>query len=216
MTIKAYTCLGSGNACKVELMLHLLNVDYEPIQIDVLAGEHRYPDFLALNPFGQVPVLVDGTVTLTDSQAILCYLVRHYGNASAEHRLPSERTDMGGSNSGYRLPAIEVQSGPTMAHASKLLGLKLGYDYAIQTRYKLLTLLNTHLREREWLGIRPSDHCRYRLLPLHITGRGGRVNTSAYTHVIKWLHQVETLPGFWLVARRLGLPTIELVPAPER
>ena len=46
-----------------------------------MAGENRTGSFLALNPRGQVPVLVDGEVTVWDSQAILVYLARRYGEA---------------------------------------------------------------------------------------------------------------------------------------
>jgi len=43
-----------------------------------MKGEHKQPDFLALNPFGQVPVLVDGNTVVSDSQAILTYLALKY------------------------------------------------------------------------------------------------------------------------------------------
>jgi len=60
MTIRLYTGLGSGNAYKAELMLHLLDVSYEPVPVSIPKGEHRDPAFVRLNPFGQIPVLVDG------------------------------------------------------------------------------------------------------------------------------------------------------------
>jgi glutathione S-transferase len=49
-----------------------LPVDF--VRIDVFRGESRTPEFLALNPNGQVPVLQDGTRLLTESNAIMCYL----------------------------------------------------------------------------------------------------------------------------------------------
>ena len=42
--------------------------------VDLAKGEQRQPDFLALNPFGRVPVLTDGDLTITESHAILAYL----------------------------------------------------------------------------------------------------------------------------------------------
>jgi glutathione S-transferase len=42
----------SGNSYKVQLMLSLLNLDYEWIKVDLLSGEHKKPEYLALNPFG--------------------------------------------------------------------------------------------------------------------------------------------------------------------
>ena len=58
----------SGNSYKVKLLLSLLGLDYEWITVDLMKGEHKHPEFLKLNPFGQVPVLVDGDVVLADAQ----------------------------------------------------------------------------------------------------------------------------------------------------
>jgi glutathione S-transferase len=46
----------SGHCHRVELLLSLLELPYESIDVDLRAGEQRRPEFLALNPFGQVPV----------------------------------------------------------------------------------------------------------------------------------------------------------------
>jgi glutathione S-transferase len=56
--IKLYGHELSGNSYKAKLMLSLLGLDYEWIKVDLLAGAHKQPEFLALNSFGQVPVLL--------------------------------------------------------------------------------------------------------------------------------------------------------------
>lgn len=43
--------------------------------VDLSKGEHLTPEFLKINPLHQIPVLVDGDCTITDSRAIACYLV---------------------------------------------------------------------------------------------------------------------------------------------
>jgi len=48
----------SGNCYKVRLLLSLLDLSYEPVEVDFVGGEHKQPAMLALNPFGEVPVLV--------------------------------------------------------------------------------------------------------------------------------------------------------------
>jgi glutathione S-transferase len=68
----------SGHCHRVELFLSLLRLPHELIDVDLAAGEHKSPAFLARNPFGQVPVLEDGDVTLADSNAILVYLEGRY------------------------------------------------------------------------------------------------------------------------------------------
>jgi len=69
----------SGNCHKVRLLLSMLGLSYESVAVDLAAGEHHTPAYLALNPFGEVPTLVDGDVAIRDSQAILVYLASCYG-----------------------------------------------------------------------------------------------------------------------------------------
>src|SRR5947199_9450405 len=52
---KLYSMQRSGNSYKVRLVLAFLDAPYEAIEIDILRGESRTPDFLAKNPSGQVP-----------------------------------------------------------------------------------------------------------------------------------------------------------------
>ncbi|NHX27697.1 glutathione S-transferase, partial [Escherichia coli] len=67
MTIKLY-CFGeSGNAYKAALTLELAELEWEPVFVDFFNGEARSEAFLALNPMGEVPVMIDGDVTLTQS-----------------------------------------------------------------------------------------------------------------------------------------------------
>ena len=72
---KLYSMQRSGNSYKVRLALALLNEPYESIEIDILRGESRTPDFLAKNPSGQVPLLeVGDNRYLAESNAILWYV----------------------------------------------------------------------------------------------------------------------------------------------
>jgi GST-like protein len=73
MTIKLYH-FPSPNPQKVTFALKELDLDCEIVPVDLAKGEQREAAFRAVNPFGRVPVLVDGDLTLTESQAILVYL----------------------------------------------------------------------------------------------------------------------------------------------
>jgi glutathione S-transferase len=64
----------SPNPQKVRFALLELGLECEIVPVDLTKGEQRRPDFLALNPFGRVPVLTDGDLTLWESHAILAYL----------------------------------------------------------------------------------------------------------------------------------------------
>ena len=58
--------------------LQELGIDFEAVTVNLLAGEQRRPEFLAVNPAGKVPVLVDGDLVLTESVAIVVYLADKY------------------------------------------------------------------------------------------------------------------------------------------
>ena len=76
-------------------------IPYELVELDLSANQHRQPDFLAINPFGKLPVLVDSGVltpggellTLFESGAILLHLAEHYSDdisTAAEKALTSQ------------------------------------------------------------------------------------------------------------------------------
>ena len=72
---KLYSMQRSGNSYKVRLALALLNTPYHAIEIDILRGESRTPEFLAKNPSGQVPLLeIEDGRYLAESNAILWYV----------------------------------------------------------------------------------------------------------------------------------------------
>ena len=58
--------------------LQELGVEFEAITVNLMAGEHRRPEFLKINPAGKLPVLVDGDTVLTESIAIVVYLAEKY------------------------------------------------------------------------------------------------------------------------------------------
>ncbi len=70
---------GSPNPSKVALFLEEAGVPYEPVPIDTRKGDQFKPEFLAINPNGKVPAIVDGDVVVFDSNAILLYLAEKTG-----------------------------------------------------------------------------------------------------------------------------------------
>jgi glutathione S-transferase len=68
-----------SRASIVQWYLEELGVPYEFVLLDMQAGAHRQPDYLAINPMGKVPAIVDGDFKLAESGAILVYLAQKYG-----------------------------------------------------------------------------------------------------------------------------------------
>ncbi len=68
-----------SRASIVQWYLEELELPYEFVLLDMAAGEHRQAPYTDINPFGRVPGLVDGEVTLFETGAILLYLAEQYG-----------------------------------------------------------------------------------------------------------------------------------------
>lgn len=92
MTIELY-CFGeSGNAYKAALTLTLTGMDWQPVFVDFFNGETRTPEFRTLNVMGEVPVMVDGDVTLSQSGMIQDYAASKTGKLGG--RSANERRDI--------------------------------------------------------------------------------------------------------------------------
>ena len=74
--MKLYSVAYSGNSYKVRLLLAQLGIPYEIVEVDILQGESRTPEFLKINPNGRTPVLDHNGFILAESNAILAYLAK--------------------------------------------------------------------------------------------------------------------------------------------
>jgi glutathione S-transferase len=77
MKMKLYE-FGPTRSIHVRWTLQELGADFESIRVNLVAGEHRRPEFLKINPAGKIPVLIDGDLVLTESVAIVLYLAEKY------------------------------------------------------------------------------------------------------------------------------------------
>ncbi|ONK55572.1 uncharacterized protein A4U43_UnF1550 [Asparagus officinalis] len=78
MGLKVYGVTLSPNVLRVVAALNEKGLDFELVPVDLAAGAHKKPEFLALNPFGQVPAFEDGDVRVFDSRAINRYIATQY------------------------------------------------------------------------------------------------------------------------------------------
>jgi glutathione S-transferase len=190
----------SGNSYKVQLLLSLLDLEYEWIKVDLLKGEQKSPEFLGLNPFGQVPLLIDGAVKLADAQAILVYLARCYGG---EQWLPGEAISLSQVVRWLSITAGEVRQGPETARLYHLFGIaNLNIDRAIEKTEFILTQLNQHLGHLDWLELGHPTIADVAVFPYIALAPDGNINLRPYTHVLAWIERMKHLPGF------IGMPGI--------
>ncbi|EGC98458.1 glutathione S-transferase domain-containing protein, partial [Burkholderia sp. TJI49] len=152
--IRVYSFPLSGHAHRVRLFLSLLGLPFETIDVDLAAGAQREPAFLALNPLGQVPVIDDGGIVLADSNAILVYLAKRYGDA---HWLPDDAAGAAAVQRWLSFAAGPIASGPAAARLVTVFGAALDHDAAKRTAAKLLDVIDRELAGKPFAaGARPT------------------------------------------------------------
>jgi glutathione S-transferase len=184
----------SGNSYKVKLLLELLTIQYEWIKVDLMKGGQKSPEYLALNPFGQIPLLVDGDTKLADAQAILVYLARQYGG---EQWLPSEALPLAQVVRWLSIAAGEVRQGSGQARLYYLFGTtNINIERAYQKSEYILTQLNHHLSDRPWLEFEHPTIADIAVFPYIALARDGKIDLNPYPHVLTWIDRVKQLSGY--------------------
>lgn len=185
----------SGHCHRVELFLSLLGLPVELVDVNLGAGAHKTPEFLQLNPFGQVPVLQDGHLTLSDSNAILVYLATRYA-PDAEAWLPRDPVQAAAVQRWLSVAAGPLAFGAATARIIVLFKRNTQPDEAIQRAHGLLAVMEATLQHTNYLaGDRPTlaDLANYSYTA---HAPEGRVALDTYPHVRAWLARIEALPGF--------------------
>ncbi len=201
-TVKLYGFPLSGHSHRVELFANLAGINFESVFVDLANGEHKQEAFLSLNPFGQVPVMEDGDVVLSDSNAILVYLARKY----APDWMPSGAKEEAEIQRMFSLAAGEVANGPAAARLITVFGAGLDADRAQAVAALGLSRLEKHLDGRDWtVGEKPSvaDVSLYSYIA---HAPEGNVSLEEYPNIRGWLSRIENLSGFTpMKATKVGL-----------
>jgi glutathione S-transferase len=193
--IRLYRHPLSGHSHRVELLLSMLGLPFELVDLDFAKGEHKAPAFVAKNnPFGQVPVIEDGDVTLADSNAILVYLATRY-DASGRW-LPREPVTAARVHQWLSVAAGQLAQGPAAARRVLLLGAKLDYEGAKGLAHQLFTVLDGHLSSRPFLVGDAPTLADLAIYSYTAHAPEGGVSLEPYGHLRAWLARVEALPGF--------------------
>jgi glutathione S-transferase len=203
--IKLYRFPLSGHSHRAELMLSLLGLPTELVHVDLRQGAHKQPDFLKLNPFGQVPVLDDDGTVIADSNAILVYLARRYGGNAW---LPSDPAGEAAVQRWLSVAAGQIAFGPAAARLITVFGGKQNPDEVIGRAHALLNIMDAQLGQTSFLvGNRPTiaDVAAYTYIA---HAPEGNVALTDYPGVQAWLARIESLPGFVPMQKtRAGLAT---------
>lgn len=190
--IKIHSFPLSGHAHRVRLFAGVAGIPHEVIHVDLAAGAQKQPAFLALNPAGQVPVIEDGDVVLSDANAILVYLARKYAPAFLPHDpvLESQVQKF------LTLAAGEVAFGPAAARLINVFNAKLDADFAKATAAKVLAKLETHMEGRQFLVGDRATIADIAIYSYTAHAPEGDVSLQPYPNVRRLLSNIEALDGF--------------------
>ncbi|MCP3100536.1 glutathione S-transferase family protein [Myxococcus sp. K15C18031901] len=184
----------SGNTHRVRLFLSLLGLDYREQKVNLMIGEHRHPEFLALNPLGQVPVLVDGEVVLRDSHAIVHYLARTYDRADVW--LPREPAAEARVLQWLFMDANELHNGLGLARNHLAFGVACDLVGAQARARAALRVLEQRLTGERWLESGRPTLADVACYPLVRLADQAGLPLSESPGIAAWLTRAEALPGF--------------------
>lgn len=191
--MKLYRHPLSGHSHRAELFLSLIGASCELIDIDLAAAAHKSPEFLKLNPFGQVPVLDDDGTVFVDSNAILVYLVKKSGRTDW---LPEDALSAAKVQKWLSVAAGEIHQGPCAARLVTVFGENLRADELIAKAHRILTLIDSELAGRDFVTADRPTIADVALYSYISAAPEGNVDLGGYAHVRAWLSRIEALPGF--------------------
>lgn len=182
----------SGHAHRVELMLRILDLDFE--YAEASAAVRATPEYARLNPLRQIPVLEDGDRILADSNAILVYLAKRYDPDG-----PWLLNDPVGAARMQRwlsIAAGEVTYGPATARMALLWNMPGDPVRAKVIAERLLAFMEQHLEDATYLA---ADHPTIADLACYsyvAHAPEGAIPLEPYPAVRAWLARVEAQPWF--------------------
>lgn len=191
--IQLYRHSLSGHSHRVQLMLSLLQLPTQLQDVDLMKAAHKQADFLAMNPFGQVPVLEDNGVILSDSNAILLYLARTYGG---DTWYPGDAVNQVAIQRWLSVAAGQIAFGPAAARLVTVFGAKKNAEEVIALAHTVLRVMESELKRHAFLvgnSVTIADVAVYTYIA---HAPEGNVSLADNPSVRVWLQRIESLPGF--------------------
>lgn len=194
MSLRLHDFTLSGHAHRARLFLSLLGLAHETVPVDMRQGGHKTPAYLALNVFGQVPVLEDGEEVVADSNAILVYLaLKHDPSRRWWPEAPAQAAQV----QRWLSAAAGLQAfGTAKARWITLMGGEP--DAAVMdAATRLLGAMETHLASHRFLA--SDQHPTVADIALYsytVRAPEGGIDLPDYPQIQRWLASIEALPGF--------------------
>jgi glutathione S-transferase len=190
--IKIYSFPLSGHSHRVVLFASIAGIAHEVINLDLANGEHKKETYLAINPAGQVPAIVDGENAISDSNAILVYLARKY----APGFLPDDLLSEVEIQKYLSLAAGEIAFGPAAARLINVFNAGLDPEFARQTSSKVLAKLDAALKDKQYLVGNSPTIADIAIYSYVAHAPEGGISLEEYPNVRHLLSNIESLNGF--------------------
>jgi glutathione S-transferase len=183
----------SGHCHRVELFLSLLGLPFEIV--DLPSGSQKSPAFLAMNPFGQVPVIEEDGHVLADSNAILVYLAIRYD--AARRWYPADANGAAEVQRWLSVAAGPLYSGPAIARLVGLFDAKHDLARAQATAAGVLSVMEAHLGAAGPFIVGPHPTIADIALYTYTAhAPEGHVSLDPYPNIQSWISRIESLRGF--------------------
>ena len=184
----------SGHAHRARLFLSLTQTPFELVEVDLAKGAHKAPEFLALNRFGQVPVLEDNGTVIADSASILIYIAKKRG---LSEWLPTDPVGAAAIQRWLSVAAGQIAFGPAAARLITVFGASFNADEVIGRAHAVLKNIDEELVGKKWIiGSEQPTIADVALYSYIARAPEGNVDIAGYANVDAWLKRIENLPGF--------------------
>jgi glutathione S-transferase len=193
MAIRLYHHPLSGHAHRARLFLSLAGIDAEMIEVDLMKGAHKTPEFLKKNSFGQVPVLEDDGRYIANSNAILVYLAKKFGKTEW---LPEDAAGAAAVQRWLSVAAGPIAFGPAAARLITIFGAKFNPEETIARAKTILGQIDAELSNRSFIVTQRPTIADVALYSYIANAPEGNVDLAPYKNVGAWLARIEALPGF--------------------
>lgn len=191
--MKLYDAPQSGNCHKVRMLLSFLGLDYETVAVDSRGDGTRKPEFLRLNPRAQIPVLEDGNTVVWDSQAILAYLARQYGE---ERWMPLDTLTLTRILQWLAVSENELLFGLARARAVRLLGRPFNLEECQQLGRAGLAVMESQLQSHPWLACDHLTIADIACYPYVALAPEGAIDLGEYPAVCAWIGKIQQQPRY--------------------
>jgi glutathione S-transferase len=197
-----YTTPLSANGRKVLAVSRHLGLDPEIKLVNVYAGEGRAPEYLAIHPLGKIPALVEGDLTLWESNAILTYLAEAHGDYRLWSRDPKRRADIARWlhwESSHWQPACAEVLAPfvgsrlfpqTATHAP------IEVPWGNARFVSAATLLDAQLGGRAFITGDALSLADFSIAGMMMYVRGARFPADAYANIAAWYARIERVEAW--------------------